>query len=156
MLPLITAETDPDYTPTIAAGVSPAEVPIVRWWPDGRPRFHPRPILVDSNWWPVHPFVCDGRWTVECPDCGAWQAAAWTDRRMFCLGCLNLELDGRWRRVVWRRQSQQVTALLQARGKREDQQWRGWEAIRWLRFQNTLLESAPAGVSQSCGWVGIP
>src|SRR5439155_17375452 len=44
--------------------------------------------------------VNKGRWIVRCP-CNGAQLASKTDRRFFCVDCLNLWCSGKWARVRW-------------------------------------------------------
>lgn len=46
-------------------------------------------------------YVNDGRWVVDCPDCGGAQLASRTDRRFMCNECANIAIGGLWRPVVW-------------------------------------------------------
>lgn len=52
---------------------------------------------------PAITLVNDCRWVVYCPDqtCLSAQVAARSDRRFFCVGCLNREAGGHWRQAWW-------------------------------------------------------
>lgn len=80
--------------------------------------------------------VNNGRWIVECPsgDGGA-QMASREDRRFMCLECLNAEVSGQWRPVVWPADVAGIEAVLSQRGQ-ANRNWLPHETVADLQAEN--------------------
>jgi len=76
-----------------------------------------------------------GRWVVDCPFCLSAQIASFTDRRFLCADCGNVQVSGRWARVVWPKDPEAVEALLGDRPL-EARNWRPGETAAQLRAEN--------------------
>jgi hypothetical protein len=76
-----------------------------------------------------------GRWIVDCPFCLGAQLASPTDRRFLCADCGNVNISGKWLRVVWPANPEAIEAVLLARPL-ENRNWDSGESIADLRREN--------------------
>ena len=82
--------------------------------------------------------VNHGRWIVRCPFCTSAQLAAKSDRRFFCVTCLNEQVGRRWVRVMWPAASLVVgiEAALLVRPETAFMYWRPGESVADLAAEN--------------------
>lgn len=83
-------------------------------------------------------YVNEGRWVVDCPDCGGAQLACVTDRRLMCVLCANEAIGGLWRPTVMPPAAGKIEQLLALRPI-QNQNWAPGEPIARLRQENKLL-----------------
>lgn len=76
-----------------------------------------------------------GRWVLSCPTCNGSQLACPTDPRFICCDCGNIEVEGRWRQVLWPSNHGEVAALLDRRPI-PNRNWLPHESLSDLREQN--------------------
>jgi hypothetical protein len=96
------------------AGEGHAESVLRAYWPEQVPFGLPvgtHPTLmakVEVNY---------SRWVVRCPWCYSAQVACDTDRRFFCVICLNAKANGQWVEVIWPAddERQGIEAILELR-----------------------------------------
>jgi hypothetical protein len=74
----------------------------------------------------------EGRWVVECPDCGGAQLACGTDRRFMCNECGNVAVEGMWRRVTWPADADEIAVELDQRPE-VNRHWVPGESLEDLR-----------------------
>ncbi len=91
----------------------------------------------------AYAIVDGGRWIVRCPFCPSAQIACETDRRFFCVECLNEPVGRRWLRVVWPDQGKraQIEAELWLRERPDKMSWEHTETVEDLAKKRH--ESAP-------------
>lgn len=80
--------------------------------------------------------VIHGRWMAKCPWCASAQVASREDRRFFCVECLNVRADGKWARVVWPEQADEIEAVLAMRPSKETRSWLAHESLGDLLREN--------------------
>lgn len=83
----------------------------------------------------VRAVVNQGRWVVECPDCGSAQLASLDDRRFMCVECANVSVAGLWRPIIVPRDSSQIARLLAQRPEK-NRNWLPGESLSALREEN--------------------
>jgi hypothetical protein len=103
-------------------------------WPPDTPFVPPSDLARDAA---VVAFVNDGRWLAECP-CGAAQLVSQSDRRYFCVDCMNQYAGGRWVRVAWPDDVtvEAIEALLVRRPFPDTRNWLPHETITDLFVEN--------------------
>lgn len=86
--------------------------------------------------------VNHGRWIVACPNpaCTSAQLASATHRVYFCVDCRNLFARRRWVVVEWPTDAQraEIEAILLARPREENRNWKPGEPIGRLRGENRI------------------
>jgi hypothetical protein len=76
-----------------------------------------------------------GRWIVDCPFCRGAQLASPTDRRFLCADCGNVNVGGKWLRVIWPADPAAIEAALLVRPL-ENRNWWPGESPSDLRREN--------------------
>ncbi len=77
-----------------------------------------------------------GRWIVRCPFCASAQLASKTDKRFFCIECLNEAVGRRWVRVTWPAEAEAIEATLLVRPDERNRNWRPGETAADLAREN--------------------
>lgn len=92
----------------------------------------------------VHVYANQGRWVVDCPDCGSAQLACRTDHRFLCNECGNIAIGSRWRRTVWpdSRLLARIEAQLEKRPRRANQNWLPGETVAQLKAEHAAADLA--------------
>jgi hypothetical protein len=91
--------------------------------------------------------VIEGQWIVRCP-CRNAQLTSRTDKRFFCVTCLNADNGGQWVKVTWPRQTEDGEAVLLARPFFQQRNWLAGETVADLVQQNRDHgDPVPAGVA---------
>lgn len=83
-------------------------------------------------------YVNYGRVIAGCPDpyCGSAQAVSREDPRYFCVACGNAHVNGRWVKVAFHDDWDEIEALLLARPVPESRNWRHPESVATLEAEN--------------------
>lgn len=79
--------------------------------------------------------VNHARWIVRCP-CGGAQIASRSDRRFFCVDCLNAWCGSKWVRVRWPDEADDIHAALARRVDPETRNWEPHETVADLEAEN--------------------
>lgn len=93
-----------------------------------------------------------GRWIVTCPDCGGALLAHPADRRFLCVDCGNVGNEGKYRRVIWPADHEEIGELLDARPDRALRNWQPGETTGDLRTENELLTAGPVLLEPPPSW----
>lgn len=88
--------------------------------------------------------VNDNRWLAVCPSCGSAQYTSKTDRRFFCIDCLNSDWAGQWLAVTWP-DDPTVTQVETVLGKRPLRTSRSWSPTETVA--DLVAENAEHGVA---------
>lgn len=80
-------------------------------------------------------YVSEGRWVIDCPDCGSAQMANRTDHRFMCSDCANIAVGGKWRPVVWPGDTEAIESVLEQRPV-PNQNWAPGETVEQLAVEN--------------------
>lgn len=86
-------------------------------------------------------------WIVMCPTAGCGDAVvAWTAERLFmCTNCWNAPVDGKWRRVEYPEDKDEVEEVLGYRMLPQERNWNKTESVQDLVGQNREKgDSVPA------------
>lgn len=79
-------------------------------------------------------FIDAGRWIVQCPTCRSATVACCHDPFFMCTSCGNAGFDGRWVRVGFPDDKEELEAFLETipgfRGSAPDRNWRPGELIK--------------------------
>ena len=86
--------------------------------------------------------VRHGRWAARCPFCTSAQEVSPTDRRFWCVGCLNEAVGNRWVTVMWPADQAAIEQLLSWRPAL-NANWFPHETLADLRAEN-LEHNLPA------------
>lgn len=100
------------------------------------------------------PFVNDGRWIVQCPDCGGSQLASPEMDRFFCVDCLNVGTDGNWIVVAWPDGVAAIEAALSARPDVRTRNWRPNETVGALLAENHMAGLVDLQAERVAGDIG--
>lgn len=79
--------------------------------------------------------VNHGRWIADCPFCSGAQMASFTDPRFLCADCGNINVGGKWIRLVWPGDARGIEVALLVRSE-PNRNWRPGETIAALRNEN--------------------
>jgi len=79
--------------------------------------------------------VNEGRWIADCPFCGGAQFTSPDDRRFLCADCGNVEIGGKWMRVIWPAVPEAIEDVLVIRPT-ENRHWLPGETAADLRREN--------------------
>lgn len=79
-----------------------------------------------------------GRWIVSCPTCQGSQLASRTDPRFFCTDCGNVEVEGRWRDIVWPVAVERISQALDLRPIPATRNWLPHETPEDIETENLV------------------
>lgn len=105
------------------------------FWSSGRPLAEAMAAEMAPDSEGVEVYANEGRWVVDCPDCGGAQMACRTDPRFMCNECANVAVDGLWRPVVWPEQPVEIEKALKPRPPR-NRNWLPFETVADLVAEN--------------------
>lgn len=80
--------------------------------------------------------VNGGRWIVRCPFCPSAQNASKLDHRFFCVECGNIDVGGKWVKVIWPDDWEQIEIALFRRPKMQYRNWLPGETLDDLAMQD--------------------
>lgn len=119
---------------TIRSLAVPLETYLIgSWHRQDAPHRLPCPAAVGAH---VPVEVNDSRWLVKCPACNGAQVAHKTDRRFFCIDCLNETAGGLWVTVDWPDDPDAIEAALDARPVAHTRGWVPGETVADLLAEN--------------------
>lgn len=93
-------------------------------------------VTVDQDA-PVPAFVAQGKWVVDCPDCGRNRSMVWVNDLIYmCPACWNAGTGGHWRPVVMPSDAADIEAALLARPLPQSRNMVPGETAADLRHEN--------------------
>ncbi len=127
--------------------------PLQHWHRDEPPSLPPDDRARGT---PIRVYVNHGRWIAECPGCRGAQYASRTDRRFYCVDCLNAWNAGAWARTLWPDDaSLAVIEDLLCRRHVENRHWLPSESLAALELENHLHPQALV-VAAGSGAIRLP
>lgn len=132
---------------TVGGGGAAAEKMLAIAWPRhpraprhslvGLPKSVPTSIAPSPT---VFARVNHGRWIADCPFCAGAELVDPIDPRFFCMSCDNDSKGGRWLRVTFPVNLQEIEAILESRPSDTFKNWdpRVGETAAGLRRENEL------------------
>jgi len=89
---------------------------------------------------PLLAFVAQGRWVVDCPDCGSNRSMVWSGTPLYmCPHCWNVRCGGELRRVAFPEDRAEVEAALLARPFPADRNYTPGETPHLLDVQTEIM-----------------
>lgn len=89
---------------------------------------------------PLPAFVAQGRWVVDCPDCGSNRSMVWLSEPLYmCPVCWNASAGGDWRRVEVRADWREVEAALLERSLPDSRNCLPTETVAALVAENAAM-----------------
>jgi len=76
------------------------------------------------------------RWICKCPWCNGAEIADKQDKRFFCLSCFNESIGGKWAKVEFPKDAEEIEVILSERPMEENRNWMHGESLAKLRQEN--------------------
>lgn len=95
----------------------------------------PRPPGIDNNTTAIAE-INHGKWLANCPFCTGAELVQKDDPRFFCLSCCNEAAGGKWIKVKFPADCDQIEQELEKRTAVKNQNWIPPETVAQLRKEN--------------------